>query len=76
MVVGSLRSTAVKSMLPLRSSSFMRIDDLLRHGLDRVLHLNLQHQVAAAPQIEAQPDVLLEVALQFRARSAGMPMMP
>ena len=44
------------------------LDGLQRFGLDRVLHLHLQHQVAAAAQIEAQLDVLLQVRLQLADR--------
>ena len=35
------------------------LDGLLRFRLHRVLHLHLQHQVAAALQIQPQPDVVL-----------------
>ncbi len=35
--------------------------------LDRVLHLDLEHQVAAALQIEPQADVVAEILLEIRA---------
>ena len=48
------------------------LDGLVGVRLDGILHLNLQHQVAAALQIETQADVLLEVLRQLRARSWGI----
>ena len=61
----SLRPCWRKSMFCFLRSSLRRSDGLLRIRLDRVLHLDLQHQVAAALQIEPEPDVLAEVVLQL-----------
>ncbi len=47
---------------------FQAIDGLVGLTLQRVLHLDLQDQVAAAAQIEAQPYVVLNVGLQLGAR--------
>ena len=49
---------------------------LIGVGLDGVLHLNLQHQVAAALEIEPQADVVLEVLDQFAPWTSGKPMIP
>ena len=40
--------------------------DLIGLGFGGILHLHLQHQVAAAFQVEPQMDVLLHVRLQLR----------
>ena len=42
---------------------FEALYGLLRLHFDRILHLHLQHQVAAAAEIEAQLDVFLQVVL-------------
>ena len=35
-------------------------------GLERVLQLDLQHQQRAAPQVQAQPQVLVPIGRQLR----------
>src|ERR1035438_8608481 len=40
----------------------------IRLGLDGVLHVDLQHQVAAALEIQPQPDVVLHIVDQTGAR--------
>ena len=60
------------------------LDRLVGLGLRGILHLHLQHQVAAAFQIEAEMDVLLQIRLELRERRGntdaaenfGNPMMP
>ena len=47
------------------------LDRLVGVGLEGVLHLHLQNQVAAALQIEAQLDVLLEVLRQLAPATWG-----
>ena len=44
------------------------LDGAVGLGFGRILHLHLQHQVAAAAQIQAQMDVLGHVGLQVRER--------
>ena len=60
---------------------FLRIFFQPLHGLvgvrlHRILHLNLQHQVAAALEIQPQPDIVLEILSSYRSSDFGKPMMP
>jgi len=41
------------------------LDGAIGFGLDSILHLDLQHQMASALQIEPQMDVLLKIGLQL-----------
>ena len=59
-VCGSFRSKPATVMLRVRGLVAQRFDRLIGLGFRRVLHLHLQHQVAAALQIEPEMDIVLD----------------
>ena len=51
------------------------LDNLLSLRDESILHLHLQHQVAAAPEIEPESDVVFQLAINS-SFDFGMPMIP
>ena len=76
-VCGSLRSKPATAMLPRARVVAQRFDRLVGLGLGGILHLNLEHQMAAALQIEPEMDVCWStIGFELLDRDRGKPMMP